>query len=107
MSEKFPESFGYDESLYNEYLKRVSVLRMKIASYDDNSWLELENDIVNKADKLTQTYGKDRDKYALWHVLGGSSISPSLIDSIIADDFPGEDSVAKFVEELEGKFAGE
>jgi hypothetical protein len=43
----------------------------------------------------------DFDQYAFWHVLGGSSIdNKSQNKPILHEDFPGEDSVELFIDNL-------
>ncbi len=59
--------------------------------------LKLQTELVHKVDMLRQKY-PDAESYAMFHVLGGST--PGGNNPVKYDDFPDDDSVEKFVNDL-------
>ena len=68
--------------------------------YKRKNVFEMHNKIAEFGYKLMDKY-PDCQKYILFHVLIGSTPPPSAVSK---DDFPGEDSIIKFVENLGGIF---
>lgn len=88
--------FHYNEELLNEYKDKLGAL---LNVSDENQIYRIMEETVSKVDILRKKYGtQEMVKYSLYHVLSFSTIHPEM--EIIADDFPGEDSVAEFVDGL-------
>ena len=64
--------------------------------------LEVYEEVSRHAKLLREKY-PDCNKRVFYHILIGSSLS-SRMGPIIEDDFPGEDSVEKFIENLTEKY---
>jgi hypothetical protein len=63
-------------------------------------------EIKPKMDILMDKFGEEEVlKYAAWHALSGSTITPDI--PIQFYDFPGDDSVELWLEELEQKLKSE
>ena len=60
--------------------------------------IEFQNEIVTRVNYLKSKY-PDCQNYTIIHALSGSSIYVS-DTNIIEDDFPGDDSIEKFVDDL-------
>lgn len=99
MSEKIPQNYIFNESLHNEYKERLTNL---VISLDDDRIDEYMADILKKDQDLKEKYGEEYKRYGSWHALVGSTIHN--FSEIIADDFPGDDSVFKYIEILERKY---
>lgn len=94
--------------LLQEYKDRVGALMFTLMEEEsDDPITSLMADLDKKKKSLIDKYGSECNRYALFHVLGGSSIKESEYGSLLAGDFPEEDSVAGFVIELEEKYSGE
>lgn len=81
------------EGLPNEE-KLISELKSKL----DPFRFSRDDEINDFADSLKKKYGeRDVYKYALFHILGGSTGYEDLVEHF---DFPGEDSVERFIRSL-------
>jgi hypothetical protein len=100
MSEKIPENYVFNESLYHEYKGRLTSLVNRILEDDD--LLDEYMDDIKKMDSHLQEKYEDYKRYASWHIIAGSTIRN--FDELIADDFPRDDSVISFIEMLERKY---
>jgi hypothetical protein len=92
--EKIPK-FHYNEGLLQEYKDRLGKI---IDEVSDNNLSILHDKIREKSDNLLAKYGREVHKYSFYHALASSTMDADW--EIIADDFPGDDSVAKFIDEL-------
>ncbi|MBX4195411.1 hypothetical protein KW796_00425 [Candidatus Parcubacteria bacterium] len=64
--------------------------------------IDIEEDLAKFIQRLKEKYGAEEvQKYGLYHALYSSPLSKM---EIIADDLPGEDSIAGFIGELENKY---
>lgn len=114
MNEKFDKHLdgGFEESeifrkheKLREYKDRIGQLELNV--FENASEDESENfyrKLQDKKKSLIEKYGSDANLYILFHALGGSSIMRKDENHIIADDFPGDDSVAQFIEKLEEEY---
>lgn len=97
--EKFPEAPIYNKELIKKYKEKLNELMSNVSEFDS-----FYAEIFNKAEELRSSYGENVGKYAMYHALSGSTIWGDI--PITADDFPGEDSIAKFIDGLEKKYGG-
>jgi len=86
--------FQLNEGLLEEYKNKLWILVNKFVS--ENRADEITNLLAKKGDELKGRYS-NAESYMLWHVISGSSFDHSIIRET---DFPGEDSVALFIDEL-------
>ncbi len=94
------------EGGYLPFSPKIEVIKKKL----DNFWDSLSNshkmevleDINVWADKIRKNY-PDYNKYEIFHVLAFSSLS-SEFAHYTQEDFPGDDSVKKFLQYLEAKY---
>ncbi len=100
--EKIPEEKFYNGAAYREYMDRVGALMTK-ESLSNEDLEQLYKDLKIKTDELKTKYGEEVYRHPLYHSLAHSSFSEGESDPVEAD-FPGEDSVIKFVESLEAKY---
>jgi hypothetical protein len=100
MSEKIPQSYVFDEDVFNEYRERVRALG---SSIEDDQLDEYLMDIYNFDQMLQKKYGNETKKRAFWHALVGST--PRSFDDFVADDFEGDDSIERFLGHLEEKYS--
>lgn len=100
--EKIPEEKFYNGAVYREYMDRVGAL-MTRESLSDEDFEQLFKDLKTKTDELKNKYGEEVYRHPLYHSLAHSSFREGEYD-LIEEDFPGEDSVIKFVESLEAKY---
>ncbi|MEK7128118.1 MAG: hypothetical protein AAB933_00955 [Patescibacteria group bacterium] len=90
----------------NEKIKNALLnLRLKCFKRSLEDSTKLEEEIGIFRNRLIEKYGRPTvETYAMWHFFGGSTISPDREKKILYDDFPGDDSVTKFVEDLEKRY---
>lgn len=109
--EPLPESVEELEKIRRSFAQRVEDLKMGSTKFGEiifNPEYHAEGELESYDPKkgsfagyLSQKYPEDYRKTLLFHVLAGSTIQKGL--PIIKRDFPGEDSVEKFVEDLEAQ----
>lgn len=87
--------FYSNESLSQKYRDKLNQIAL---DKGDQYLMDLFDIIRAKSDDLRGKYGDDVYKYSLYHVLIGSTMNPDF--GVIGDDFPGDDSVALFIDEL-------
>ncbi len=101
--ETIPNSFEFNQELFEEYRGRLASIILKTHKHPDVLTEDALLVFIHiKAKALEAEYGKNKtDEYALYHVLSGSTQG---LKKTLADDFPGDDSVASFIKLLEERF---
>ncbi len=87
--------FNFNEELLQEYKGKLWTLVDKFVS--DGRADEIAVLLANKGKELKNLY-PHVENYVFWHVLAGSTIFDNAM--IHTEDFPGNDSVALFIDEL-------
>jgi hypothetical protein len=88
-----------------ETLRTLFDLRLRAMHGEIGNLQGMEDEIGAFVDTLKKKYGNPGvEKYAMWHALAGSSIDPKREALISNDDFPGDDSVEKFVNDLVNRY---
>ena len=75
------------------------VLQRDNKNFEETDRFQIE--LIEYVAYLRRKYA-DAEKYAMFHVLGGSSIDPKI--GVTNEDFPGDDSVEGFLEKLAEKY---
>jgi hypothetical protein len=82
-----------------ERSKKIKGITTKLS---ESGNFEYYLELVAFSEKLEKKYPNAREKYIIFHDLIGSGVWST--SEVIYDDFPGEDSVEKFVEYLAKKY---
>jgi hypothetical protein len=101
MEQNNPEN---ERMSFEDYEQYVDALKSRLQSVPMDQ-MELWDLINKKADDLREKYKGNQSRYASWHILGGSDLEPSALPE--CKDFPGEDSIELWLEELEQKLKSE
>lgn len=86
-------------------IDKIHNLQLKISesfSQENNNAELVSEEIYKFAQYLKKVY-KDCEKHRLYHMLIGST-APSSMVGIIEEDFPGQDSIEKFVDDLAERY---
>lgn len=106
MNESQPSQFNQNhaERKLVPFSEKHEVLRNKLKDFEsllsDEYFKKVNEDIYAFCKNLEEKYS-DFSRHQIYHALIGSGMDSS-ID--IVDDFPGEDSVEKFIENLVQKY---
>jgi len=92
--EKIPES-KYSIERYMAYKQKLGDF---IMSLPFERMIEVQTMLADKGQKLRDKYPNYR-RYSMYHSLAQSSIDDGM-EKIEMDDFPGEDSVETFIDNL-------
>ncbi len=95
----------YSTEKNNELRAKFMRFQNDLATVDLDRYMELSEEISQFGDNLRHTYTNPNfEKYAMWHVLAGSTIDPTREAEIMKDDFPDNDSVEKFINDSIEKY---
>ena len=92
------ENLEKPDSQKEEWVAQAEGLKVRVRALYQKDRIGTHEKIVSFAQGLKEKYGKEVDKYALFHALTLSDFSEGDCESL---DFSGEDSVEKFIESLE------
>lgn len=77
-------------------------LRSLVNISDEDVFDDFTEELTQFAKELNVKYGEDIRRLALFHALIGSTIGP--YTGIEGDDLEGTDSIAKFIDDMYGKY---
>ena len=69
---------------------------------DEDIFFQFTNELTEFSVGLLKKYGEEVRHLALFHALIGSTIGANT--AISGDDLPGPDSIAKFIDDLYGRY---
>ncbi len=102
--EKFPNAPEYNHEKVEKFRKVYGEILHKLIARSGDDFTEIENlqtDLVQKVRDLESKY-PNAVRYGMFHIMGGSTIPENL--PALYDDFPGDDSVEKFLNDLAKKY---
>ncbi|MSU44988.1 hypothetical protein EXS45_02300 [Candidatus Nomurabacteria bacterium] len=93
----------YSSEKITEFSLLLNKLRTKVYLKSPEDSRKLNDEIIAFDANLKKNYNVMQ--YAMMHAFMGSSISPNHEAEILYNDFPGEDSVEKFINSLVEKYS--
>jgi len=80
-----------------------SKLQMSAFDMSFEKMMDFQEKVAARAQYLKGKY-PDWEKRAVYHILSGSGMSGKASSEVIEEDFPEEDSIEKFLSDLEAKY---
>ena len=105
--EKLSGNEFYSSEGFNRVKLRHDAFFADLFNRDREKWRDCQKDMADKADELKNNFGEDMvTKVAMYHILtgGGSHIEDQKIET---DDLEGENSIERFLQNLEAKYGQE
>jgi hypothetical protein len=92
----------FSEEKYQELRSYWTDISEKTEQLSNEDFDSLHDKKDKKVEDLRSKYS-DPQNYATWHILGGSSVVPSMT-YVVFNDFPKPDSVEDFLDELKAEY---